>query len=566
MYAPTAVVLCVISIFTILPQQQTEGGTEPLMNKSYDVLFDTIRNTKIPVREQLYLRAFLQKAQKEKNFEEIVNGYKNYLHHSDEGLRHTYADSMIYAARKSRDSSLIGAAYLTKGFVYYGEKDHTMALDHYILAYDYLKHSEDAYQKYKVQYMIGHIKYYLGYYEDAIRLFKGCINYFKENHTRGYLNSLHSLGLCYNRMGNYGLSSEVNAMGLAEADRLKNHSMDIYFKHSEGINHYFRENYKLAIETLEVVVPTIADKGDFGNVSVGYFYIGRSYWALREPDRAISFFKKVDDIFNERDYLRPDLREGYELLMGHYENLGNQELQLYYIKQLLKADKVLGSTYRYLSGKIHKEYTHRELLQKESEIEALLADNKTSDARWGMATGALVLVAMVMAYRRYRDKRKFSNLMREINEGKPRPAKELDFKPDDLDINPGVVQDILKQLEKFEMGKDFLKEDLNLVKLAASFNANNKYLSRIINHYKGKGVVEYLNDLKVDYVIYLFTKQKIYRSYNYQSLAKEAGFSSVQRFVKAFKHRTGRSPAYFCKVLDEQETYPDRDSNTLSRA
>lgn len=91
-----------------------------------------------------------------------------------------------------------------------------------------------------------------------------------------------------------------------------------YFKHSEGINHYFRENYKLAIETLEVVMPTIADKGDFENVSVGYFYVGRSYWDLREPDWAISFFKKVDGIFN----LQPDLREGYELLMGHYKNLG----------------------------------------------------------------------------------------------------------------------------------------------------------------------------------------------------------------------------------------------------
>ncbi|MGS2763808.1 helix-turn-helix domain-containing protein [Sinomicrobium sp. M5D2P9] len=565
MYVSTYVAVYVFSLFAVLPLQRTEKGTDSIMDKSYDVLFDTIRTTKDRAREKRYLQAFLHKAQKENNVEEIVNGYKNYLHHSEERLRHTYADSMISVARKSRDSALIGAAYLTKGFVYYGEKDHTRALDHYIMAYDYLKHTEDAYQKHKVQYMIGHIKYYLGYYGDAIRLFQDCIAYYEKHNTRPYLNSLHSLGLCYNRMGNYGLSTETNARGLEEADRSGNHSMDVYFKHSEGVNHYFRENYKLAVETLEEVVPQIADKGDFANESVGYFYIGRSYWALKQPDRAIPYFKKVDQIYNERDYLRPDLRENYELLIDHYGELGNNETQLYYIKQLLRADKSLGKTYRYLSGQIHKEYTERELLQKESEIEALLADNKTSDLRWGMATGLLVIAAFILAYRRLMDKRKFKKLMQEIKEGGPRPKVE-DARPEALDINPVVAKDILKQLQKFEEGKGFLKEDLNLVKLAASFNANNKYLSKIITHYKGKGIVEYINDLKIEHIIDLFTHQKIYRKYNYNAMAKEVGFSSVQRFVRAFKHRTGSSPAYFCRVLDEQEAYQEGGSEALSNA
>lgn len=566
MYVPIYVALCVFSIFTILPQQLTEGGIKPLMDKSYDTLFDTIKNTKDPVREQRYLRAFLQKAQKENNLEEIVNGYKNYLHHSEERLRHTYADSMIYMARKSRDSALMGSAYLTKGFVYYGEKDHTSALDHYIMAYDYLKHTDDDYQKHKVQYMIGHIKYYLEYYTDAIRLFQDCIAYFKENHTRGYLNSLHSLGLCHNRMGNYGLSSEVNALGLTEAKRLKNHSMDVYFNHSEGINHYFKENYTLAIETLEDAIPQIKDKGDFANESVGYFYLGRSHWTLGEPERAVAYFKKVDDIFNERDYLRPDLREGYELLIDHYGILGEQEIQLKYIKQLLKADKLLGKTYRNVSGKVHYQYTTRELLQKESEMEAMQASHKNGNVRWGMVTGVVLLFAVVMGYRRHRDKLKFKKLMQEINEGKPRPVKAVEIAPNELDISPGVVQDILKQLERFEKGRGFLKEDLTLAKLAASFNANTKYLSRVIAHYKGMGIVEYLNDLKIDYIIELLTHKKAYRNYNYEALAKEAGFSSVQRFVRAFKQSTGRSPSYFCRVLNKQDACQGGSSEAFSKA
>src|SRR5690606_35664426 len=147
-----------------------------------------------------------------------------------------YADSMIYTARQSGDPVLIGASYLTKGITYYGKKEISEAFDNCIMAYDYLKDTDAEYEKHKTIYMIGQVKYYLGYYNQAIDIFKQCLSYFKTANDRGYLNSLHSLGLCYNRMGNYGLSSQINMLGLAEAERFNNHSMDMYFKHCEGVN------------------------------------------------------------------------------------------------------------------------------------------------------------------------------------------------------------------------------------------------------------------------------------------------------------------------------------------
>src|SRR5690606_12915035 len=156
------------------------------------------------------------------------------------------------------------------------------------------KDTDAEYEKHKTIYMIGQVKYYLGYYNQAIDIFKQCLSYFKTANDRGYLNSLHSLGLCYNRMGNYGLSSQINMLGLAEAERFNNHSMDMYFKHCEGVNHYKNKNYDLAIENLIDAIPVVIDRKDFGNVSVGYFYLGRSYWNLGKPEKAIFYFKKVD--------------------------------------------------------------------------------------------------------------------------------------------------------------------------------------------------------------------------------------------------------------------------------
>lgn len=169
---------------------------DSLRTKDYDYLFDRIEghNNNTPI-QSIYLSAFLNKAKSEKHWEEIVNGYKNYMHYSSGDLKLTYADSMIYTANKSKDESLIGSAYLSKGIVYYGQKNHIQALDNYLIANGYISKTSDDYQKYKVQYSIAHIKYYLGFYGEAIALFEGCLKYFKNTNTRAYLNTIHSLDL-----------------------------------------------------------------------------------------------------------------------------------------------------------------------------------------------------------------------------------------------------------------------------------------------------------------------------------------------------------------------------------
>lgn len=550
MFLRTYVPIFILVILPMFPQQSLNNPSDSILNKSYDELFQKIKSEGDKELKSIYLKGFLHKAQKEKNWEEIVNGYKNYLHHSERKLRLTYSDSMIHASRKSGDSALIGSAYLTRGVVYYGEKQIDKALDHYITAYDYIKNTGDDYQKHKVKYMIGHVKYYLGYYDDAIKLFQECIAYFKDTNGRAYLNTLHSLGLCYNRMGNYGLSSDANMLGLAEADRLENHSMDAYFTHSEGINHYYRENYALAIKTINEALPFIEERGDFANVTVANFYLGSSYWSMGQQEKALPYFKKVDEIFVEKEYIRPGLRKNYERLINYYDAKQNAKAELYYIKQLLKVDSVLSTTHKYLSGQIYKEFKTRQLLQKQTEIEHLLLKAKQKDTILAVAGIVIVLFIMYGIYRRHRNRKKFAELMRKINSGKP-VSKKKPLNLGVLDINPEVADAIVKQLEKFEEQKGYIQPGLTLVKLAASFNANNRYLSKIIAHYKGKGFVEYINDLKIDHIIQLLQHKRLYRNYTNKALAGEVGFSSTQRFVNAFKRHTGVSPTFFIDELNK---------------
>lgn len=559
MFVRIYVVLCILFTFPLYPQQPGEKLADSLRDKSYKSLFINIKSEKIPKQKQLYLRAYLVKAQKEGNWERMVNGYKNYMYHSDPSLKLTYADSMIYIARKSGDSVLIGASHLTKGITYYGQKDIGEAFDHYIIAYDYLNGTRDEYQKHKTMFMIAQVKYYLGYYNQAIKIYNYCLSYFKTANSRGYLNTLHSLSLCYNRMGNYGLSSEINTLGLAEAKRLNNHSMDMFFNHSEGINHYKNKNYNLAIECLTQALPSVISIGDFSNVSVGYFYLGRSYWALGKVDKALFYFKKVDEIFNREDYIRTDLRENYQLLIRHYDKDKNLDTKLYYIKQLIKVDSVLNSTYRDLSGKIYEDFDIRVQQRQEEQIKGLmerireiLEQNRYSDMLWAFFSGILLLFGMFVINRQYTNKKKYKAVLEEINSGKKVQQTQKPI-TGELNIKEEVIDTILKQLEKFEDEKEFLHEDLNLVKLAAVFDVNNKYLSKVIWHYKHRKFVDYIKDLKINYMLYLLKNKKVYRAYSNKALAKDAGFSTTQSFVRAFKSRVGFAPSVFIKDLDKKD-------------
>jgi AraC-like DNA-binding protein len=540
----------------VFGQGSTFRIPDTLQNKDYDYLFDRIEESENnSAKQSLYLQSFLYKARSENNSKEVVNGYKNYVYHSSENLKLIYADSMIYTAKKSMNNALIGSAYLSKGILYYTLKKHNQALDNYLIANDFISKTNDKYLTYKVKYNIANIKYYLGFYDEAISLFRECIAYFKENNTNGYLNSLHSLGLCYNHIGNYGLCTDTNEMGILEGKRLDNNEMNAYFIHSEGINQYFKDNYASAIKKISYSLSAIRKNRDFANEAVGYFYIGKSYWNLKKPEIALSYFKKVDTIFDDKGYIRPDLLENYQLLVNYYKSKNDLKSQLHYIEKSLQADSVLNNKYQYLSGKIHKEFDTREILLQKRNIEKLFDKRKYNDLIFTAVIAFLFLSFLLLAYRYFRNKKVYRQKFEELMKNNEIAKIEVKNTNNGIgEIHQVTVASILKQLEKFEKDKKFIEKDWTSIKLAVAFDSNAKYLSKIIYHYRGKKFVEYINDLKIDYLISLLKEDKKIRKYTNMALAEEAGFSSTQRFANAFFSRTGMPTSYFIEELLKEQS------------
>lgn len=117
-----------------------------------------------------------------------------------------YADSALVVARSTAKPEVIARAFLGRGIIYYFNfKNYKKALADYLQAYQFISFANNDYLKYKIEYHLGVIKLYLGYYDEAMKHFVSCLQYFSKgacgdsasyncfNQTRAYVNTLHQI-------------------------------------------------------------------------------------------------------------------------------------------------------------------------------------------------------------------------------------------------------------------------------------------------------------------------------------------------------------------------------------
>lgn len=545
----------------------SQASPDTAKKKSYEELQQVIDNSYDTIYLKPYLNAYIQKAKKDNDPEKIYRAYQNYIYSSAAQLMLPYADSLISIAKKIGTNEKLGKAYEHKATVYYTQKNYKEAMDNFLAANEYASKTTDESLKHQIKYDIANIKFYLGFYKEALVLFEQCAAFFDKTANRGYINSMNSIALCYNKMGKYDLCTVANNKALERAIKTNDKSSIAYISFYEGINEYGKKNYAEAIKKINAGLPEVNANDDFANETVAAFYLGKSYRALGNNEKAMAYFKKTDEAFRTKKYTRPDLRENYEILINEAKKTGNIQMQLYYVDRLMEVDSVLNANYKYLSGKVYKEYDTKALIAEKKSIEDELANRKALMVLLYSAVGLLVTAMLLLMYRYFKHQKKykerFEELMARLEHQQKKAANIADgiaVKPEAIaettaetrqapDINPEVVKSVLDQLEKFEAKNKFLKKELTLNDLAAVLNTNANYLSKIINYYKEKSFSNYLNDLRVDFIIELLRNQPRYRNFTIKALAEEAGFANAQHFSKAFYARTGLYPSFFVNEM-----------------
>lgn len=548
-------IFCTISLQYFFSQEIYSDYYE--LRKKYEDLEEN------DIKAFTYIRPYISKAKKEKNYEKLVQGYKDAVFYAlldEEKLK--YTDSMVWAANLSRDKDLMIVAHIDKGVIYYyNYKKFQLALNEYLEAYEYSKNTRNEYLKYQNLYHIGVVKSYLGYYDEAADLFGKCLLYYREkstsdihpnliyNNKKGYLNSLHQLIICYRHLEKYKEMDAAIKKGLTEAGSSKDYAQEKgYFLLSKGISEYREKQYEKALSDLNSSLLSIRNSRDFARLSVNYFFIGKSYLGMNDDQKSVVYFRKIDSIFNKHQFILPELRENYEILINYSKKNKDQDKQLYYTGQLLKADSIMSKDFSYLSPKIHKDYDTKTLLEEKNKLQKINY----------LVTVIIILlviwaIGLIMLFTKKQKKAKEIKQKYILLEEKFVKDQNISEVPNNtieekrVNLHEGKVEELLRKLQTFENKKGFTQKGLTISKLAAQLGTNSSYLSQVINEYKGGNFNKYLSQLRINYITNLLFEDRKYLKYNIETLAKECGIASRQNFSDLFYEINGIRPTDFIK-------------------
>ncbi|WP_158269145.1 helix-turn-helix domain-containing protein [Kordia periserrulae] len=320
-----------------------------------------------------------------------------------------------------------------------------------------------------------------------------------------------------------------------------------------GQAQYFLKNYQAAIDSLQKALPYRNDHGK----AMSNYYLGKSYGKLNQPEKAHFHFLKTDSIYQVTKDIFPEMRDAYEHIIEYYKSKNDVQNQIKYYDRLIETDKIIDSTYTYVTETINKKFDTPQAI---AERNRLVEEAKAKESSWKYSFAAIsaillvILGVLVAAFRRQKYyKRRFENIMSiERNRNTLNQTKEKETsKKKDIDVPEEIVETILQQLEAFEASQKFTKQ-ISLTELAKKLGTNPKYLSKVINGHYQKNFSSYINDLRIEYVISKLKEDSKFRNYTIKAIAQEAGFGNTESFSKAFHKTTGIKPSYFINQLQKR--------------
>ena len=543
--------LSIAQNFNKIPDSLKRYSYEALRGKIFKNSYSDFKNNYI------YARTNFLKAKNEDNIEEIIYGYDleaEIFEDLNKSLK--YSDSAISLARKNLPKAL-SYLYCTRGNLYYNKNRFKESLNCFLYARKDSTNIPKGLQN-RINYSIGLIKKTQGYYEEAIDIYKKCEKDARINNQSNYLVYLFGIAELYNRINKIELSEKYTSKGifLRNKDKLGEYYYP-YFMSNKGKNLYKRKKYELAIKYLKDPLSIIKNENqDFSNYAENCFYIGECYNKLNQGTKAIEYYKKVDSIFTKRKDISLLTISAYNRIIDFYKKKNDYKQIVFYSDQFIIADKVLDDNYKYITSKIAKTYDIQKVIfSKQLVISSLKDDKKISFVAITILVLGLILLSVLFYFN---NKRKKSELQKQKElfetyrverEQKTIEKTEIIKKSSIANIDENVINQILSCLDKFEKEKNYLNNEYTIDSLATEFKTNSNYLSKVINEIKNYSFTQYINTLRIEYILEKLETDKRHLNYTIQALSEVSGFNSTQTFTRAFITYTKMKPSDFIKEL-----------------
>lgn len=388
--------------------------------------------------------------------------------------------------------------------------------------------------------------------ETAIRSLSSIKNSKEKNKTEARLlleKGLLNFAVSKDEEGKLNLwKSKTKFQKLDQSDMVSTSLQSIYSKLGEyylsrkkmdSAKYYFGQNLKLSNH-----FPSIKDLELNAKYGLSRFYLSKN-----QPDSALYYLSAIEN----------DLPQVKDVLLKRdiYKNMA----QVHYAVGDLEHYKTFNERYLKLNDSIYD--LHKETrISLANEAENHDGENPESDMLiWVILTIGVALTGLGWAYNYHRKVKKeyakFQKIMQNLNEQESTSfnlTEKQDASVDNLYvISEKTEQIILDKLEKFEKEEKYINPKVSLQFLAKTLDTNTKYLSEIINKKKGQNFNNYINELRIHYIIRKLKSEPKYQNYKVSSLAEECGFNSRNTFTLAFKNTLGISPANFIGFMKKEE-------------
>lgn len=304
---------------------------------------------------------------------------------------------------------------------------------------------------------------------------------------------------------------------------------------------------------------------DSSNYLIAYAYEQLSciYFTRKDYKQAVLFLNRALDKIEKLNYL-PLKNKIYGGLAKNYSALNDIENYQTYNDLYVKDKFLLDSNRKEGIRNVIK------LTENFESKESLYYTNKEKARSFYIALATLLIITSLIIYwvfEIFREKRlkkqvvffeKIKNwstnkILDSPHTNSASFTDNKESKKESAQIPHEVELRILQKLEEFEKSDLYLNRNMSLPTLSGQLETNTKYLSEIINKYKGKNFKMYINELRINHIAHLLNTNPTFLNYKVSYLAEYAGFTSHSTFTIVFKTVTGMSPQTFINQINKSK-------------
>ncbi|MBC8755180.1 helix-turn-helix domain-containing protein [Kordia sp. YSTF-M3] len=523
-----------------------------------ELIYDTFDQKKDTLLGLAYCNSFLERGKKQQNYEvQYFSSYQiayiNYMK-SDHKQAVRYAHMSVKVAEKMQDTISSFNSNILLGSSWYVLGNYDEALQSYLVAKELATKLQDLQSELICLANIANTRAKLDRYEDALKGYNSILNILDEKdkgtfdlYVSTYLSSLLGKVLCLTGLGNLEAAEKACAKGIALAEENGLNRFVGDFNINLGSVHYEKEAYYKSLGFLREGKKILRNHGGLqNNLYITDFFIARNLYKLEELEEAASLLDGIFESIGEK-LITDRVEEMYELAKRIAEIQNNKEKQIFYLDKLNKINAI----------KTERESNAKDLLHKDdlkdivTENEKLANEKSKSivDKNIILIGASILFVVVLLVFLSYHKRtklkeQKFLTIIENIS--KNTIAKKQSQNPK---IKDEKANSILEKLQELENTDFYLSKNATLHTTAKLLNTNTTYLSKALNDVKKQSFNQYLNKLRIDYVLVKLKEDSVFRSYTIHAISEEIGYKSATTFIKEFKNKTGLNPSYYIKKI-----------------